>query len=587
MWSLLSTYRGFVRPHRRRLGVALVALVVAVAADLAQPWPLKLLVDSVLGHHAMPSWLPHAVRAGPSDTRIAVLCAALLVIVGLGALTEYLGTYWSQSVGQRVMFDVREAVHAHLHRLSLAYHHSQQPGDLANRLTADVDRIQDVVISVVVNLVTSLLTLGGMLAIMLVISWRFTLLALVTAPLLFATVYRYTNRIKWSARSARRHEGQVAAVVQESLGAIQLVQAYTREEHEHERFRARASASLQATLQATRLQARFSPAVEFMTAIAAALVLWIGAHEVLRGRLTLGLLLVFLSYLGAFYKPMKQLSKLSYMISRGSAAAERLSEIVHTAPSLPELARPYRPTHARGSVELERVSFRYPLGGDAALSDVSLSAQPGESIALVGATGAGKSTVVGLIPRFYDVTAGTVKVDGVDVRRWDLRTLRDQVSLVLQETWLFQASILENIAYGNPAAEGAQIELAARAANVDEFVERLPDGYDTVVGPRGATLSGGQRQRVAIARALLRDAPILILDEPTVGLDRASEGLVLGAIRRLMSDRTTFVIAHGEAPLVGADQMLVLERGRVVAHGSPSAPAASDRRRLRAIAGEA
>ncbi|GAC1526147.1 MAG: ABC transporter ATP-binding protein [Thermoleophilaceae bacterium] len=564
MLRLVLTFRHFLLPYRRRLAFGMVALALSVAADLAQPWPLKVIVDSVLGHHRLPSWAPAFLRGGSTDVRIGVLCAAMLTIVGFGGLVQYLGTYWSQSIGQRVMFDVRDAVHSHLHRLSLSYHHSQQPGDLANRLTADVDRIQDVVISVAVNLVTGVLTLAGMLAIMLLVSWRFTLLALIMAPLLFALVFTYTNRIKWSSRRTRRQEGQVAAAVQESLSAIHLVQAYSREEHERERFRREAANSLESGIRATALQARFSPLVDFLTAVATVMVLWVGAHEVLRGRLTLGLLLVFLSYLGSFYKPMRQLSKLSYMVSRGTAAAERLSEVMDAEPALSTPARAYRPSRVAGTVTFDDVHFRYPTADQETLHGVSFAAEPGQVVALIGPTGAGKSTVLSLIPRFYDVSAGAVRVDGVDVREWGLRELRAQVSLVLQETWLFQASVLDNIAYGQPGASYEDVVRVATDAHVDEFIGRLPDGYETVVGPRGATLSGGQRQRIAIARAMLRSAPILILDEPTTGLDFRSERLVLEALGRLTAERTTFVISHSEAPIVAAEQLLAIDGGRIV-----------------------
>src|ERR1700716_307176 len=273
MFSLFVSFRGFLRPYRGRLALALCALAVSVAAEVARPWPLKLVVDSVLGGHRLPGWMPGWLRSGSPDLKIGVLVLALVIVVAAGGVLTYLGTYWAQSIGQRVVFDIREAVHAHLHRLSLGYHHSQSPGDLAQRLTSDVDRIQDVLISVLVNLVTSVLMLASMLAIMLYVNWRFTLLSLIAAPLLAATVYSYTNRIKWSSRDARKQEGRVAAVVQESLGAIQLVQAYTREDHELERFRREAAGSLEAGIQSTMLQARFTPMVDFMTAVATAIVL--------------------------------------------------------------------------------------------------------------------------------------------------------------------------------------------------------------------------------------------------------------------------------------------------------------------------
>jgi ATP-binding cassette subfamily B protein len=565
--KLLLRFRASLRPYRARLALGLVALTLSVAAEIAEPWPLKVIVDSVIGNHPLPGWMPGWMQAGSKDTQLAALCLGLLGIVAVGGLLTYLGTYLWQSIGMRLTFDIREAVHAHLHRLSLSYHHSQRPGDLANRLTADVERILSATMSAVVTIFTSGLMLVGMLTVMLIASWQFTLLALASTPLLLLTVFRYTNRVKRLSRHARKQEGRVAAMVQESLSAIHLVQSYTREDYEHERFRREAAGSLESSIQATSLQARFSPMVDLGTAIAVVSVLWFGAHQVLHGDLTLGLLLVFLAYVRGFYKPLKQLSKLSYVISRGSASAERLLEVMDSAPSLPIRADAYKPQGMRGEIEFEYVYFRYPGGTTPALRGVSFATGPGQVTALVGPTGAGKSTIASLIPRFYDVVGGAVRVDGVDVREWDLRTLRAHVSLVLQDTLLFQASVLENIAYGREGATDDDVVAAATAANAHGFIECLPDGYDTVVGPRGATLSGGQRQRIAIARAMLRDAPVLILDEPTTGLDPSSEDLVLSALRRLMADRTTIVIAHGEAPILGADQILVIRHGAVVERG--------------------
>jgi len=564
---LLLHFRDSLRPYRLRLGLGLVALFLSVAAEVAEPWPLKVIVDSVLGNHEMPGWMPAWLRDGSADSQLTALCIALLAIVLIGGVLTYAGTYLWQSIGMRVTFDIREAVHAHLHRLSLAYHHSQRPGDLANRLTADVERILQVAIQAVVTIITSGLMLVAMLTVMTIASWKFTLLALATTPLLLLTVFRYTNRVKRLSRHARKQEGKVAAVVQESLSAIQLVQGFTREDYEHERFRREAEGSLESSLRATGLQARFAPMVDVATAISIVTVLWFGSHQVLEGSLTLGVLLVFLAYLRSFYKPLKQLSKLSYAISRGSASAERLLEVMQSAPSLPVRADAYKPQEVYGQIGFEYVYFRYPSANAPALRGVSFTAVPGQVTALVGPTGAGKSTTASLVPRFYDVAQGAVRMDGVDVRRWDLRTLRAQVSLVLQETWLFQASIMENISYGREGATEEDVIEAATAANAHGFIERLPDGYDTVVGPRGATLSGGQRQRISIARAMLRDAPILILDEPTIGLDHASEALVLSALRRLMVDRTTIVIAHGDAPILDADLILVIRDGAVVERG--------------------
>jgi ATP-binding cassette subfamily B protein len=582
--TLFRTFARFARPYRVRLGLGLVALALGVVAELAEPWPVKVIVDSYLGSHPLPASTPDFVRDLSDQAGIAAFSGALLAIVALSGLLTYVGSYWTQSVSQRVTFDVREAVHSHLHRLSLAYHHSQHPGDLANRLTADVERIQLVAINSIATLLTSALMLAGMLVVMLYVDWMFTLLAITVTPLLAVTVYRYTRRIKSSARRARSYEGRVAAVVQESLSGIKAVQAYTREGHEFKRFRREASESLDSNIEAAMLQARFPAVVDFLTAIATVIVLYVGAIQVKNGNLTLGLLLVFLTYLKGFYKPMKALSKLSLSIAKGTAAAERLTEVLDTAPTLPQVRTPYKPRVVRGVVRFDEVSFAYPLGEDAALDGVSLTAEPGSTVALVGPTGAGKSTLVSLIPRFYDVASGSVTVDGVDVRDWHLQKLRKNISVLLQETWLFHGSIFDNIRYGRPKATPAEVIEAAIAANAHEFIQRQSDGYRTMVAPGGATLSGGQRQRVAIARAMLRAAPIVLLDEPTTGLDAENEERVLEAIRRLVADRTTIVIAHSEAPVIGADQILVMDEGRIVERGTPEELGRS-RLRLRSLGG--
>lgn len=567
MIGLIRAFRRFLAPHRRPLALGTLALVAAVLLELLQPWPLKLIVDSVLGERPLPAWFPAFVRDGSPDTQIAVLSLALLAVVGLAGLLTYWGTFRVQSVGQRMVCDLREAVHQHLHRLSLAYHLAQRPGDLVNRLTSDVERVQNAVLSVAVNLATNVLTLVGMLTVMLIVSWQFTLLALASVPVLALATRQYTVGIKRATRSARKREGQLASMAHESLSAIHLVQAYTREDVEAERFRVEARGSLEMGMRASALQARFAPLVDFLTAIATVTVLWVGAHQVRSGELTLGLMLVFLSYAKGFYGPIRALSKLSYVIAKGTASAERLVEVLDTEPALLVPRHPHRPGRVAGVLEFDDVSFTYPLGHHAALQDVSFTAEPGQVTALVGRTGAGKSTIVGLVPRFYDVDRGYVTVDGVDVREWDLRALREAVSIVLQDTFLFQGTIGENIAYGRPDATREEVLEVARAANATEFIDRLPDGLDTIVGPRGDTLSGGQRQRISIARAVLRDAPILILDEPTTGLDPASEKLVLDALDLLMADRTTMLIAHGEAPVLRADQVLVVEQGRIVERG--------------------
>jgi ABC-type multidrug transport system fused ATPase/permease subunit len=377
---------------------------------------------------------------------------------------------------------------------------------------------------------------------------------------------RYTTRIKGASRRARKQEGLLAARTGEVLGAIRVVQAFTGEEQEEERFSEESSETLMANLEAVRLQSQFSPLIDVLAGLGVALVLFIGTHQVLSGTLSLGVLIVFVNYVGSFYRPMRQLSKLSIVTSRGVASAERVAEVFDAEIDVQDHpgARPI--SRAAGHIELRGVHLSYD--GSPALWDISLTADPGEVIALVGPTGAGKTSLVSLIPRFLDPDAGQVLLDGVDVRSIQLQSLRSNIALVLQEPILFEGTVYGNIAYGNPEATEADVARAAEAALVEDIVARLPDGYNARVGERGSTLSGGERQRISIARALVRDAPVLILDEPTSGLDPQSELLLMEAIERLMATRTTFVIAHRMSTIRRADRVVVLDHGRIVEQGS-------------------
>ena len=434
------------------------------------------------------------------------------------------------------------------------------------RVISDIGRVQDMLVQSFSILVPNVALLGGMMVVMFWIDWSFALIALSISPLLFAFVYSYTKRIKGASRAARKREGQLAAQASEVIGAVRVVQAFTREDYEEERFSVRSSHTLAANLEAVRLQAQLSPLVDVLAGIGTAVVLYIGAERVLSGRLSLGLLLVFLTYLSLLYRPMRQLSKLAYVNSRGIASAEWVAEVLDADNDVREAVGAARAPRFEGLVEFEGVDFGYD--GELVLHEIELTVRPGELVAVVGPTGAGKSTLVSLIPRFFDPQRGRVLVDTLDVRRLQLHSLRSQIALVLQEPILFEGTIFDNIAYGRPGATEEQVRSAAEAALVAEFVGRLPDGYHTPVGERGSTLSGGERQRISIARALVRNAPILILDEPTSALDAASEHLLLQALRNLMEGRTTFVIAHRMSTVAGADQVIVLDGGRIVETGS-------------------
>jgi ABC-type multidrug transport system fused ATPase/permease subunit len=393
----------------------------------------------------------------------------------------------------------------------------------------------------------------------------FAVVALAFTPILALAVHRSTVRLKASSRQARQADGQVAAATTESLGAMQLVQAFNLEPIQRKRFDALTRTSLGFGLESARVQARFSPIIDITAAMSAAVVLWVGTNRVLSGEITLGALLVFVSYLGSLYKPMKALSRLSTTLAKGAAAAERVENLLAETPDVREVEHPVRPRGIRGHLEFQQVSFRY--GSQQVLHDIDLEIEPGETLALVGPTGAGKSTLVSLVPRLIDPCSGAVHLDFVDLRAYAVDGLRAQVAMVLQDCLMVSGTLRDNILLGAPGATDAAVRRAARLALVDEFAGRLPDGLDSVVGERGATLSGGQRQRISIARAILRDAPVLILDEPTSALDAQSESLLMEALGNLPTDRTTLLIAHRLSTIRGADRVAVLDAGRLVQVG--------------------
>jgi subfamily B ATP-binding cassette protein MsbA len=405
-----------------------------------------------------------------------------------------------------------------------------------------------------------------MVAMMVWLNWQFALAALSVAPLLFWTVFRYTGRIKAAARDARVSDGLLASVAQETLASIRIVQGLAQEDQQVERFQVQNAGSLRAYLAGIRYQARVAPQVDFLAALGLAVVMWYGATRVLAGVLTTGDIVVFFAYVTNLYSPMKALSRLSSSFARAGVASERIAEVMRLRSEVVEATGARAAPRFAGRIEFRDVSFEYA-PRQPVLAHIDLVVEPGTTVAIVGATGAGKSTLVGLIPRLYDPGTGTVCMDGEDIRRFTVQSLRDQISLVLQDSLLFSGTIRENIAFGRPDASDGEIWQAARTANAEEFIVRLPDGYDTVVAERGSTLSGGQKQRIAIARAILRDAPILILDEPTSGLDAASEQTVLAALRVAAAGRTTLTIAHRLQTVRFADRIVVLERGRIVEAG--------------------
>ncbi|HEY2934175.1 MAG TPA: ABC transporter ATP-binding protein [Acidobacteriota bacterium] len=565
--DLRLTY--LLRPHWKTLLVALLAVIAESITDLLEPWPLKIVLDNVIGDKHMPPVLASAVQSVFEGDKLAALnfaAAAVVVIALVGAISSYTEKYLTTTVGQWVMHDLRKTLYHHIQRLSLSFYDQQKTGDLISRVTGDIDAIQDFVSQALLGVTVNVLTLVGMLAVMFYLNWRFTLIALSVAPVLFLVVYRFTHRIKKASRAVRKKESEIISVVQEVFSSIRVVKAFARESYEERRFEEQSLENVEIALRARSIKAKLAPTVEIIVAVGTCLVLWYGARLVLSGALTVGALVVFLLYLGKMYKPMRELSKMTDTLSKASVGFERIKEVLETERQVRNLPGARRAPEFKGKIEFNRVSFGYT-PESLILKGVTLNIEPGQVAALVGPTGAGKTTLISLIPRFYDPTDGEVKIDGMDVRKYKIKSVRKQVSFVLQENLLFRAPVWQNIAYGKPEASREEIIKAATLANAHEFIEKMPEGYDTMVGERGVTLSGGQRQRIAIARALIRDSPILIMDEPTSGLDAASEQLVFEALDRLMEGRTSILIAHRLATVARADVIFVLQDGTLVEQG--------------------
>jgi len=558
-----------LRPHWKTMSLALAAVLGETITDLLEPWPLKIVVDNLLQSKPLPSWLTGIVSHLGQD-KLAVLNFAVVsvaVIAIIGAISSYTEKYLTTSVGQWVMHDLRRTLYQHIHHLSLAEHDEKRTGDLISRVTSDIQSVQDFISSALLDMLVNVLTLAGMVAVMFYYNWRFALIALSIAPALFLVVWILTKRIKQASRAVRQKEGELANIVQEVFTSIRVVKAFSREDYEQRRFEEQSLENVETALQARSLKAKLSPIVEVLAAIGTCLVLGYGARLAMAGQLSAGDLIIFLAYLSKMYKPMRDLSKMGDTVSKATVSYERIQEILNAVSRVRDLPRARRAPAFKGKVEFDRVSFSYS-PDNPILKDMSFQIEPGKVAAFVGPSGAGKSTIMSLIPRFYDPTSGQVKIDGSDIRGYTLHSLREQMSFVLQDTVLFRVPIWQNIAYGKPEAQRAEIMRAAELANAHEFIEKMPDGYDTMVGERGVSLSGGQRQRIAIARAIIRNTPILLLDEPTSGLDAESEQAVFEALGRLMEGKTSIVIAHHLATIQKADVIFVVKDFQLAEHGT-------------------
>jgi subfamily B ATP-binding cassette protein MsbA len=567
---LLHHIPRLLRPYRGWVAIILFATLVETAMSLAAPWPLKIILDNVLGGHKPPHWLHHTAKWIPGHSVIqiaAVAAIASVIIAAISALASYVDNYYTESVGQWVANDLRLNVYDHLEHLSLAYYDTHQTATLLSTLIDDINTIQGFASSATLSILVDLLAIVGMIGLMFWLNWDFALIAVAVAPLLLLLMARFRKATKKATREVRRRESDIVGVVQQGLESIRVVNAFGRQDVEEKHLADASREAIRAALKARRVKSLLSPIVAVVVSLCTAFVLWRGASLVLASAMTVGSLTVFLSYLKDFFKPVRDLAKMSGTVAQAAVGFERVCDILDIDMSIPERPNARDPGNFAGAIEFDHVAFAYhptlPV-----LKDVSFSIAAGEFVGMVGTSGGGKSTVVSLIPRFYDPTFGRVLIDDVDIRDFKLQGMRDQIGFVLQDTILFRGTVRDNIAYGRPGATEDEIVEAARLASAHEFITRMPKGYDTELGDRGLTLSGGERQRIGIARALIRNAPILILDEPTAALDTESEKIVIQALERLMKGRTVITIAHRLSTIRDADKIIVLKDGVVAEQGT-------------------
>jgi ATP-binding cassette, subfamily B, bacterial len=559
-----------VRPHWKVLTLALLAVVGETVADIVAPWPITIVVDNVLQGKRLHGNLEAIVTLifGQNSSSLLVFALALVLLVAIvGGISTYVEKYLTTSVSQWVAHDMRMLLYQRIQRLSLAEHGKARVGDLVIRVTKDIDAIQDFIDQALIGMVVAVLTLIGMIGVMLWVNWRFTLVGLSIAPVLFIFVYLYSRKIKEASRAVKKRESELMSGVAEVLTSIQVVQAFAREDFEDRKFGSESRENVRTGLLARSVKAKLSPMVDLIVAVGTCAVLAYGVVLVQRGELTTGVLIVFLMYLKATYKPIKDLSKMSNTLAKAAVSYERVQEVLGVESAIRDMPGARVAPPLKGLIEFDNVTFGYERDVHV-LKGVNLRIDPGQVVAIVGPSGMGKTTIAGLIPRFFDPVHGSVKIDGTDIREFTLKSLRDQMSFVLQDSLLFGGTIWENISYGRPDADPEDTIRAAELANAHDFIMKLPLGYGTVLGERGSSLSGGQRRRIAIARAMVRNTPILILDEPTTGLDSQSEQAVIEALERLMKGRTSIVIAHHFSTIKRADVIFVVKDTTIVERGT-------------------
>ncbi len=543
----------YIKPYTRRLALAVVCIIMAAGANLYLPWIIKDMIDDVLMSKDM--------------VMLNLIAAGILVVMFTRGVFYYGQSYLVSYVGQRVIIDVRSVLFRKFQRMPMSYYDKQQTGTVMSYITNDVAVMQSAIVDNLIELVTEGSILIGSLAMMIYLDWKLSLLTLMTIPLVGFAMKIFGRKLKRSSTVIQERMAEITSLLQESISAIRVVKSFVRESYEIKRFEEQNWRNFQAAMKNVKLSSLLTPTVEFLAAIAVTFIVWFGGYEVVNGVITAGELVAFLTYAVNLANPVKRLSRVYAAIQKAMAAADRVFDIMDLDEKITDVpgAKPLPPI--KGKVEFKDITFSYK-EGQPALQHISLKAEPGQMIALVGPSGSGKSTIANLIPRFYDVDSGVITIDDHDIRQVTADSLREQIGLVPQETMLFSTSVMENIRYGRLEATDEEVIEAAKAANAEEFIKELPEGYDTKLGERGLNLSGGQRQRLAIARAILKNPRVLILDEATSALDTESEKIVQDALDNLMVGRTSFVIAHRLSTIFNADQIFVVENGHLREHGT-------------------
>lgn len=563
---MLRYFAPQIQQEGQLLSLAFLALMAEIALHLLEPWALKFIFDYiVLGSKV--DQLPPIFRHTPPLTLLSGLTLAMLIVSALRATAAYLSVAGMAQAATNILTNIRTQLYSHIQNLSLAFHHRNKSGDLLTRVTSDIDRLRDTTVMAFLPMLAHSLTLVGMVIVMFWMHWELAVIAIAVIPIFLLSTVRLTHRIRHEVRQQREREGAMAAIAAEGLGAIKVVKALSLQSMLEKIFLEHNHHSLGASIRSQKLSAALERLVELMVGIATALVLWRGVQLVLGQVLTPGDLLVFVNYMRIAFKPMRQLAKYTGQIAKATASGERIIEILDTKPDIQDTRGAWVAHPFRGEVTFRNVSFAYGSEQDI-LQQVNLTVAPGERIALIGSSGSGKSTLISLLLRLYDPTAGQILIDGTDLRSFQLQSVRQQISVVLQDSLLFAATVRENIAYGAAKVTNDNIIAAAKLANAHDFIKQLPQGYDTVLAERGVTLSGGQRQRIAIARAAIRQTPIVILDEPTTGLDQVNEHSVNQALENLTAGRTTFWISHNLKAIRNADRILYLDHGHIVEQGT-------------------